>query len=179
MAKRDAPPADVDPVTAHLDRGWDLLKDNDLGGAEISAKKARQLDPDSPEPATLLGAVAAAGGDLEAALDAYRQALEVDPEYVPALLYAAEAHLEPDTDEEDAEEALRLCDQALEGAEEEDDVVDAILLKAEALLRIGDRDEEARATLAELPPVALPEGSYHLRAATTYLDLSMVDEAED
>src|SRR5688572_10541430 len=37
MKKQSDPPPAMDALSAHLDRGWDLLKKNDLRGAEISA----------------------------------------------------------------------------------------------------------------------------------------------
>src|SRR5437868_4045164 len=47
MKKRDDAPAGMDALTAHLDRGWDLLKKNDLRGAEISARKAMEAETDA------------------------------------------------------------------------------------------------------------------------------------
>src|SRR6266568_2495797 len=81
--EREGPP---DPLAEHLDRGWDLLKQNDLAGARISAQAAQALDPRSPEALTLLGAVAAAEGDEAAALALYRRAMQLDPEYVAPML---------------------------------------------------------------------------------------------
>jgi predicted Zn-dependent protease with MMP-like domain/predicted Zn-dependent protease len=171
----DGPKASMDALTAHLDRGWDLLKKNDLRGAEHSAQKALETEPDSPEALTLLGAIAAADGDEEEALEQYRRAMEADPEYVSPMLYAAELLLGP---EGDPDEALRLVDDALELAEEEEDYLDALLLKAEALIAFGDADAEAREVLAELPPVRLPDPVFHLRAGRCFLDLGDVADAE-
>jgi predicted Zn-dependent protease with MMP-like domain len=165
----------MDALTAHLDRGWDLLKKNALRDAEHSAQEALALEPESPEAMTLLGAVAAADGDEEEALEQYRRAMEADPDYVAPLLFAAEILLGP---EGDPDEALRLIDTALETAEEEDEYLDALLLKAEALVAFGDADEEARDVLAELPPVGLPDPELHLRAARCFLDLGMLDDAD-
>src|SRR5262249_29929378 len=63
-------------------------------------------------------------------------------------------------------------------AEEEEDFLDALLLRAELLIALGDRDEDAHQALEELPPVPLPDAGYHLRAARCFLDLEMLDEAE-
>src|SRR5262245_62108843 len=141
MSKRDLPPSDLDAVAAHLDRGWDLLKGNDLEGAENSARKALKEEPDLPEALTLLGSVARAGGDEPAALEHFKKALEADPEYVPALLYAAELLLDSD-DPDEQEEALKLIEDASDAAEEEDEVLDAMLLRAETLVALG-RTREA------------------------------------
>jgi predicted Zn-dependent protease with MMP-like domain/predicted Zn-dependent protease len=165
----------MDALTAHLDHGWDLLKKNDLSGAENSAKKALALSPDAPEALTLLGVIAAAEGDDEEALEQYRRAMEADPEYPSPMLYAAEILLGPDGD---ADEALKLIDEALELAEDEDEYLDALLLKAEALIALGDGDDEAREALAELPPVQFPDPGFHVRAARCFFDLGLLDDAE-
>jgi len=176
MSKRDLPPSDLDAVAAHLDHGWDLLKKNDLGGAESSARKALKEEPALPEALTLLGSVARSGGDEDAALEHYRKALESDPEYVPALLYAAELLLDAN-DPEDAAEALKLVEDALDAAEEEDEAVDAMLLRVESLIVLG-RTREAEEALRELPPITFPEAGFHLRAAHACFDLGLFDDAE-
>jgi tetratricopeptide (TPR) repeat protein len=170
----DEPERAPDPLAEHLDRGWELLKENDLAGARISAQAAQALEPKSPEAVTLLGAIAAAEGDEAAALASYRRAMKLDPEYVAPMLYAAEALLGPD---EEYEEALELTERALEHADDEEDYLDALLLKAEVLVAMGD-DDAARATLDELPPTQLPDASFHNRAARSLLDLGQVEDAE-
>jgi predicted Zn-dependent protease with MMP-like domain/Tfp pilus assembly protein PilF len=167
---------DTDAITAHLDRGWDMVQKGDLARAELSARHVIELDADSPEGHTLLGAIAAGKGDTEEAIDHYTRATELDPEFVDPLLYAAEAWLQPPGD---IEEALRLCDEALAVAEEEDEYLDALLLKAEVLLQKGD-DDEARTLVTELPPPAtdLPDVHYHLRAGRIFLDLGDLEKAE-
>jgi predicted Zn-dependent protease with MMP-like domain len=175
MKKGEGSPPSMDAITAHLDRGWDLLKKNDLRAAEHSARQALGMEPDSPEALTLLGAIAVADGDEEEALEQYRRAMEADPEYVSPMLYAAELMLAPDGD---PDEALRLVDDALELAEDEDEYLDALLLKAEALLGFGDADDEARELLTELPPLPLPDPSFHLRAARCFFDLADMKQAE-
>jgi predicted Zn-dependent protease with MMP-like domain/Flp pilus assembly protein TadD len=170
---RDRP---TDPLSAHLDAGWDKLKENDLDGARISARAALDYDPGSPEAETLLGAIDAAAGDEDGAMDHYRRAMKLDREYVPPMLYAAELLLWPN---EAYEDALELIEKALEHAEEEEDFIDALLLKAEALIDMGSDDEEARSALAELPPTQFPDASFHVRAARCFLDLGDLDDAED
>ncbi len=179
--KDDDPPGekdklDLDAITAHLDRGWDLVQKGDLARADLSARRVLELDGDSPEAHTLLGAIAAARGERDEALELYRKASAIDPEFVDPLLYAAELHLGPDGD---LDEALRLCDEALEIAEEEDEYLDALLLKGETLVEAGDLDEAAKA-LAELPPpkTDLPDVQYHLRAGRLALDVGDLDLSE-
>lgn len=177
MKRHEEPPEggeEPSKIAPHLDRGWDLLKDNDLEGARISAEAALREEPDSPDALTLLGAVTAAAGDEEAALDLYEKAMELDPAYVSPMLYAAEIYL---WSVEDHEEAIRLVDEALAHAEEEDEYLDALLLKAEAQIAKGE-PKKARKTLNELPPVKFPEAGLHARAARCFLDVEMLDEAE-
>lgn len=176
MKKHENPPADMDALSAHLDRGWDLLSKNDYRSAEIAAKRALDAEPDAPEALTLLGAIAAAEGEEDDALEFYRKAMSVDPDFVAPMLYSAEILLSP---ERDPDEALRLIDEALEHADEEEEYLDALLLKSEALLALGDRDEEVKETLEELPPVSFPEASFHLRAARCFLDLSVFPPAKE
>ena len=64
----------MDQLSAHLDRGWDLIQKGDLRGARASARRALEADKDSPEAHNLLGYVAAQEGDADEALEHYRQA---------------------------------------------------------------------------------------------------------
>lgn len=52
--------------------------------AETFLRRAIELDPHSAEARTLLGVVLEDRGELLAAQDAFRQALEADPNYAPA-----------------------------------------------------------------------------------------------
>jgi predicted Zn-dependent protease with MMP-like domain len=176
MKKHENPPVDMDALAAHLDRGWDLLAKNDYRSAEVSAQRALAAEPDAPEALTLLGAIAAAEGDEDDALEHYRKAMSVDPDFVAPMLYAAEILLAP---ERDPDEGLHLIDEALAHAEEEEEYLDALLLKCEALLSLGERDDEAKEALEELPPVSFPDASFHLRAARCFLDLSLLGPAQD
>jgi predicted Zn-dependent protease with MMP-like domain len=100
--------------------------------------------------------------------------MELDEDYLDPILLAAEAYAL----EGDAKEALRLCERALDVAEEEDEYVDAILLKAE--IELGDDDPEAaEATLAQLPPVALPSAALELRAGDAFLEVESWDRAAE
>lgn len=163
----------MDAVSAHLDRGWDLLQRGDFDRARLSAEQVLRHDASSPEAYTLLGAIAAALGDTDTALANYRRAMELDPGFIDPVLYAAETCMWP---LEDYEQARELCEHALSLAEEEDEYLDALLLKAEIEAGLGE-DEAALATLGELPPVEFPEAIYHLRAARTLQDLGEEEEA--
>ena len=59
----------MDQFSAHLDRGWDLVQRGDTRGAEASARRALEIDPQSPEAFNLLGYVAALEGDPSEAIE--------------------------------------------------------------------------------------------------------------
>jgi len=131
----------MDQFSAHLDRGWDLVQRGDTRGAEASARRALELDPNSPEAHNLLGYVAALEGDGEEAIENYRQAIALDDTYLEAMLNAAEVYIHPLGE---YDQAIEMCDQALDLAEVDEEIIDALLLKFDALLAKGDTDEAAR-----------------------------------
>src|SRR5690606_34194348 len=133
---RDEP---MDQLTAHLDRGWDLVSRGDLAGAMLSAQKSIERDEESPEAHNLLGYVYMAQARAEDALEHHKQALELDEGYVDAMLNAAEVLLHPIGD---ADAALAYVDEALDWlTEEEVDLrADALLLKVDALLAKNDHE---------------------------------------
>lgn len=140
----------MDQFSAHLDRGWELISRNDPRGAEASARRALELDPQSPEAYNLLGYCAALEGNAEEAVEAYRQAIALDDTYFEAMLNAAEVYIHP---LRDFEEAAKMCDQAMELAETDEELVDAALLKFDALVSQGEeRLGEAKELLERLPP---------------------------
>lgn len=155
-----------------IERGWELLERGKVDDARKLADRAVTQDAESPEAHTLVGAVANAEGDVEAALEAFARAMELDEGYLDPVLLAAETYAL----EGDAKEALALCERALDLAEEEDEYVDALLLKAEIELGEDDR-EAAQKTLGELPPVALPSSALELRAGDAFLELGELDRA--
>ncbi|MGZ3406772.1 MAG: metallopeptidase family protein [Polyangia bacterium] len=157
-----------------IEEGWQLLENGKVDDARKLADRAVTSDPESPEAHTLVGAVASAEGDVDAALEAFERAMELDEDYLDPILLAAETYAL----EGDAKEALKLCERALDVAEEEDEYVDAILLKAE--VELGDDDPEAaEASLAELPPVALPTAALELRAGDAFLEVENWDRAAE
>ena len=68
----------MDRFSAHLDRGWDLVQHGDSQGAELSARRALELNKQAPEAYNLLGYAAALRGDFEAAIQHYNHALALD-----------------------------------------------------------------------------------------------------
>lgn len=139
----------MDQLSAHLDRGWELIGRNDPRGAEESARRALEIDPHSPEAYNLLGYSAALEGNAEEAIEAYKQAIALDDRFFEAFLHAAEVCLHPLMD---FNEAIRLCDQALELAESDEELIDALLLKFDAVLgQDGEDMRRAKELLKRLP----------------------------
>ncbi len=128
----------MDQFSAHLDRGWDLVQRGDSRGAELSARRALEIDSQSPEAYNLLGYVAALQGDFDDAIEHYRQAIALDDTYLEAMLNAAEVYIHPLGE---FDEAIEMCDHALDLAETDDEIVDALLLKFDALLGQGEFDQ--------------------------------------
>lgn len=137
----------MDRFSAHLDRGWDLVQQGDSRGAEVSARRALELNKKAPEAYNLLGYVAALRGDFDEAIQHYNRALSLDETYFEALLNAAEVYIHPLADYDDA---LELCDRAISLAETDDELVDALLLKFDALLG-ENRMDEARVLCSRFP----------------------------
>lgn len=127
----------MDQFSAHLDRGWDLVQRGDAHGAEQSARRALEIDGQSPEAYNLLGYVAALQGEFDDAIEHYRTAISLDDTYLEAMLNAAEVYIHPLGD---FDSAIDMCEQALELAENDDEIVDALLLWFDALLAKGDFD---------------------------------------
>ena len=174
---REPPPSDsldADPIIAHLDRGWELLERGDLAGAQLAADSVAAHASAAPELMTLRGAIAAAAGDVEEALQWFREAADADPDYCSPLLQSAELQL---YSMDDPEAAADLARRAQELAEEPDERADAALLVAECALAL-DRDDEALAALAELEDLDHDDAALHCRAGQAFLDLSRLDEAE-
>ena len=111
----------MDQLSAHLDRGWDLAQKGDAAGASACAKRALELDPQSPEVHNLLGYTSALAGDSDDALEHYRQAIALDETYLEAMLNAAEVLMHPLGE---WDEATDLCDDALEYAETKEEIAD-------------------------------------------------------
>jgi tetratricopeptide (TPR) repeat protein len=137
----------MDQLSAHLDRGWDLVQRGDAQGAELSAKRALDLDGDSPEAYNLLGYAAALRGDFDDAMEHYEHAIALDDTYLEAVLNAAELCIYPLADFPAAE---RYCDDALALAESDEERADALLLKFDALMGSG-QTKAAKELCARLP----------------------------
>jgi Flp pilus assembly protein TadD len=134
-----------------------LAQRGDSHGAELSARRALELDAQSPEAFNLLGYAAALQGDFEEAVEHYSQAIALDDTYLEAMLNAAEVYIHPLGE---FEAAIQMCDQALELADNADELVDALLLKFDALL--GSNNTAAAATLCNSFPGGPFDNKNHL-----------------
>jgi tetratricopeptide (TPR) repeat protein len=163
----------MDQFSAHLDRGWDLVQRGDTRGAQASARRALEIDPSSPEAHNLLGYAAAMEGEGEEAIEAYRQAIALDDTYLEAMLNAAEVCIHPLGD---YDEAIELCDQALDLAEVDEEIIDALLLKFDALLAKGDLEDAAR-VIERIPEGPYDNPSHAFLIGRALFELGQVDRA--
>jgi tetratricopeptide (TPR) repeat protein len=163
----------MDQFSAHLDRGWDLVQRGDTRGAEASARRALEIDPQSPEAHNLLGYVAALEGDADDAVENYRQAIALDETYLEAMLNAAEVYIHPIGD---FDEAIQMCDQALDLAETDEELIDALLLKFDALLGKGDSAEAAE-VIARVPDGPYENANHSFLIGRGYYEIGDVDRA--
>ena len=108
---RDLTDEEVSRYAAHIDRGWDLLERDEVSQARASAYQAASIDETAPDAFLLLGAAAAADGDLEGASEAYELAIGLAPGYAEAYLALAQLHLY-DLHRPDA--AGEVCDRGLD-----------------------------------------------------------------
>jgi tetratricopeptide (TPR) repeat protein len=163
----------MDQLTATLDRGWDLAQRGDSAGAVACAKRAFELDPQSPEVHNLLGFSAALAGEPEAALEHYRQAIALDETYLEAMLNAAEVLMHPMSE---WDEAVTMCDEAYGLAQTDEEVADCVLLKVDALISKGDMEEAARA-MKLIPEVPFESPNHVFLIGRAYYELGDIDRA--
>ncbi len=159
----------MDQFSATLDRGWDLAQRGDAKGAILCARRALELDPQSPEVHNLLGYSAALAGDTDEALEHYRQAITLDETYFEAMLNCAELLMHPMGD---FDESIALCDDALDFAETNEELADCLLLKVDALLAKGDVQEAKRAM------VRVPEGPWENPSYTFLVGRALYEVGE-
>jgi tetratricopeptide (TPR) repeat protein len=157
-----------------MDRAWDLVASGDTRAARSSALHAQEIDPENPEVHNLLGYISAADGDADDALEHYRQAMSFDDEYLEPMLNAAEVLVHPLGE---FDEAIALCDEALEISLSPEEQVDALLLKFDALIGKADREGATR-VLAELPEGPYENAGYEFLIGRAYHDVDQAEQAE-
>lgn len=163
----------MDQLSAHLDRGWNLAQKGDARGALSCAERALELDPQSPEVHNLMGFASAMGGDVEDALEHYRQAIALDDTYFEAMLNASELMVGPLGDYDGA---LAQLSEALDYAETDEEIADCVLLRVDAWMAKGDL-EEAKKAMAMIPEGPFEHPSYLFLIGRAYFELGQVDKA--
>jgi predicted Zn-dependent protease with MMP-like domain len=141
----------------------------DAGHIDTARRRAERLGDLSPEGLFLRAACCRVEEDLDGAVDFLKRAIAADPEWASPELAFAELLAESP---EKLAEARRHAERAVDLAEEEDEYLSALALKAGLEAESGD-DEEARRTLAELPPpdVVLGDPEAALEIADLHLAL--------
>jgi tetratricopeptide (TPR) repeat protein len=138
----------------HLNRGLARMARGDLPGAREDITTAARLSPDSPQPRTNLGYIAAVSTppDLSGALAHLDAALEIDPHYAPAHANRAGMMLAMQR----PQDALTDIDAAIaiDGGSPEELLARAKILVA--LERPADAEEALRSVLALAPRGAPP-----------------------
>jgi tetratricopeptide (TPR) repeat protein len=163
----------LDQFSAHLDRGWDLAQKGDAPGANACARRALEIDPKSPEVHNLLGYTAALAGDAEEALEHYRQAIALDETYFEAMLNAAEVLMHPLGEWDDA---VAMCDEALDYAETPEEIADCVLLKVDAFLGKGAIEEAGKA-MSLIPDGPFESPNYMFLIGRAYYETGQFDKA--
>ena len=160
--------APMGQLSAHLDRGWDLVGRGDFAGAMRSAEHSLELDSAAPEAHNLMGYIYQAQGRAEEALACYRAALELEEGYVESMLNAAEVlvHLQ------DLEGALAMVRDALDWLEpdEVEERADAMLLEVDILLMRGET-EAATKVVRDLPDGPFEQPGLELSIGRARLDV--------
>ena len=168
-------PLDLDAVTAHMDRGWDLLARGDLKGARISVDQVLDLDGESPEAACLAGAIAAARGQDAEAMEAFQEAMDMAPEYAEPVIQAANLCIHGMND---LEQGLQHCRDAEAMNLDAGDAAEVKLLMAEANAVMG-QDGDAQRMIDGLGPPPFLDPSHHVRAGRLLLELGKLERAEE
>src|SRR5678816_512095 len=131
--------------SAAIRAAWDAFE---AGHLETARRRAERLGEQSPEGLFLRAACCREEDDVEGASALLARAIAADPDWASPELALAELLAErPDT----LAEARKHAGRAVDLAEEEEEYPAALALKAGLEAESGD-DEQARRTLAELPP---------------------------
>ena len=131
--------------SAAIRAAWDAF---DAGKLETARHRAERLGEKSAEGLFLRAACSAEEDDIPGAIGLLERAIAADPEWAsPELAFAELLAETPDR----LAEARKHAGRAVELAEEEDEYLAALALKAGLEAEAGEV-EQARKTLAELPP---------------------------
>lgn len=136
-----------------------LIKQN-LDGAIAQYKALRERDPDQPVPCLLLGVMYKMKGELKTAEDYYRQALALNPDFLPAINNLAYLLAEQG---KDLDEALRLARHANDLQPDDPYVLDTLGWVYYQRGLYPDAVRELRSSVSQLPASAV--ANYHLGMA--------------
>jgi tetratricopeptide (TPR) repeat protein len=164
----------MDKLDAHLDRAWDLIKNGDFKGAKAAARRALLLDKKVPDVHHLLGYIARCEGEIDEALDHFRDALSVDEGFVDAYLDTAELLIHPVGD---IDKAIEMLDDLLDNVDDPEITLEAQLLKIDALTDKGDLP--AAEKLVDLMPTTPSDNdAQNFAIARVLLDHQRTEAAE-
>lgn len=167
----------VDPehLVEQIDAVWALLETGDLAGANKQLQALEKDAPEDPRVVAVSGAMCAASGDVEEAVARLLRAYDMAPDKTRYLIDAAELQLHG-LDDPDA--AIASCAKAIDTTSHEDELIDALLLEAEALIGLGERDDEARTLLAELDGCSIDDPRVLCQAGDLRSIMGDLDAAE-
>jgi predicted Zn-dependent protease with MMP-like domain len=146
---------DGEPGDPRIEAGWRFVDEGNVAGAR---RAVAELPQDSPDVLLLLAACCREEDEPDRAMAFLRQAAAADPQWAVPELWLAEilaSGSDQPPEPERLEEALPHARRALDLAEDESDYLSAVTLKAGIELELGQADE-ARKTLADLPPPEVP-----------------------
>ncbi len=157
-----------------VEAAWQALESGDVAGAR---RQAEALDAEAPETLLLLGACCREEEDDAQAIAILKRAVAADPDWATPELWLGEILA---GDPEATAEALRHAARALDLTDDENEFLSAAALKAGLETEMGDT-EEAKRTLAELPPpeVRLEDQDLALEIADLQLALGDTEAARD
>jgi adenylate cyclase len=131
-------------LTSDVLNGWNGAGNAQVERAEAAARKAISLDRNVPMAHHALGWVHRLRGEHQAALDAFKEAIKIDPNFASAYGQAANEMLFLG----DARGAIAMADKAAELSPRDPSYAISLWVKGRALFALGDY-EKAAETLQE------------------------------
>jgi adenylate cyclase len=128
-------------LTSDVLNGWNGAGDAEVARAEAAAKKAIGLDHSTPLAHHALGWVHRLRGSHQAALDAFNEAIKIDPNFASAYAQAANEMVFLG----DAKGAIQLAQKAIELSPKDPSIGVFLWVKGRAYFTIRDYDKAAEA----------------------------------
>ena len=151
-----------------VEAAWQALERGDVAEAR---RQAEALDAEAPETLLLLGACCREEEDDAQAIAILKRAAAADPDWATPELWLGEILA---GDPEATAEALQHASRALDLTDDESEFLSAVALKAGLETEMGET-EEARRTLAELPPPEVRLEDLDLTLEIAELQLALGD----